>query len=242
MTATFGANAVNTTAATTVTANTAVDSTAPAATRAASTRTLLACLAVSFPLWGAVSLIQAATRRGYNITRLPLSILSNGPLGWIQIANFTLCGVLAVVGAIGLRRTLSGKPGGRWTPRLVAVGGAGMFAAGLFRMDPADGFPAGTPAGTASTMSWHSDLHMLCGSVSFAAIIAACFVLGRYFSRAGDHARAIVSRVAAVIFILGDGWATVGGAWGSLTLAIGALTGMVWVSAVAAHLRTVAAS
>ncbi|HZU59114.1 MAG TPA: DUF998 domain-containing protein [Actinocrinis sp.] len=228
-----------TTAATTAAGATAAGTLSPAATYASgvSTRALLGCVALAFPLWGVVSLAQAATRRPFNITRHPLSILSNGTLGWIQITNFVLCGVLALIGSAGLRRALSGAPGGRWVPRLVAGAGAGMIAAGVFRMDPDNGFPAGAPTGTATTMSWHSALHMVSGTVSFAAIIAACFVLGRHFGRAGDRARARVSRIAAVVFILGDGWAMTGGAWGSLTLAVGALTGMLWVSLSAYHLR-----
>lgn len=229
--------ALNTPAGNQTTSTTKTSSIAEAGAGTASTRALLGCAALAFPLWGAVSLIQAATRRPYNITRHPLSILSNGTLGWIQITNFVLCGALALIGATGLRRTLSGAPGGRWIPRLVAIAGAGMIAAGAFRMDPGNGFPAGAPTGTPATMSWHSALHMVSGTVSFAAIIAACFVLGRHFGHAGDRARSRISRVAAVVFILGDGWAMTGGTWGSLTLAVGALTGMIWVSLSAYHLR-----
>ena len=34
-----------------------------------------------------VSLTQAATRAGFDLTRHPLSALSNGDLGWLQITN-----------------------------------------------------------------------------------------------------------------------------------------------------------
>ena len=63
---------------------------APATSR---TRTLLTCAAVAAPLWAAVSLAQAATRAGFDLTRHPLSALSNGSLGWLQIANFVVAGV-----------------------------------------------------------------------------------------------------------------------------------------------------
>jgi hypothetical protein len=52
---------------------------------------------------------------------------------------------------------------------LVGVQGAGLFAAGLFRLDPADGFPPGTPAGMRSMPTWHSNLHNMAGSISFLA-------------------------------------------------------------------------
>jgi hypothetical protein len=214
--------------------------TAPARTAATETgtgtRALLATAAVSFPVWATVSLIQAFTRQDFVVTRNPLSALSNGSLGWIQITNFLLCGVLLAVGASGLRRALAGQAGGTWTPRLVRIAGIGMFAAGIFRMDPGDGFPAGTPAGPPPAMSWHSDLHMLSGTTAFAAVIAACFVLGRHYARSGQPASAIVSRVAGVIFILGDLWAMTGAKDGALTMLIGVFTGFLWVCLVAARL------
>jgi hypothetical protein len=85
-----------------------------------------------------VSLPQAATREGFDLTRHPLS---NGSLGRLQIANFVLAGMLTIAGAAGLRRVLRGTPGGTWAPRLVRVTGVGMIAAGAFVMDAGDGFP-----------------------------------------------------------------------------------------------------
>src|SRR3954470_19068013 len=200
-------------------------------TAGSSTRTLLTAAAAAAPVWVLVSLGQVLTREGYDLTRHPLSVLSNGPLGWIQTTNFLVCGILTVAGAVGLRRSLAST----WAPRLIALEGAGMFAAGVFRMDPADGFPSGTPAGMPTTMTWHSILHMVSGSIAFTALIAACFILGRHFSRAGARSHATASRLAGTVFLLGDGWAMTGGKAGSLTLAIGVITAMLWVSAVAAE-------
>jgi hypothetical protein len=188
----------------------------------------------------AVSLVQAATREGFDLTRHPLSALSNGSLGWLQIANFLVAGVLTIVGAAGLRRAMDGAPGGRWAPRLVMVSGLGLIAAGIFVMDPGDGFPVGTPNGMPAALTWHSYGHMAAGSISFFALIAACYVLGRHFSRAGNRGLAVASRVAGTALLLGNGWAMSGGTAGSLTLAVGGITAMLWVAAVAArHLRAV---
>lgn len=207
------------------------------ATAAASTRSLLALAVVAQPLWAVVSLTQAATRQGYDITRHPLSALSNGSLGWLQIANFVLAGVLTVIGAAGLRRAMRGTPGGTWTPRLVRISGFGMIAAGAFVMDPADGFPVGTPYGMPAALSWHSYAHFAAGSVTFTALIAACYVLGRHFGRAGERGRALASRVAGTALLLGNGWAMSGGTAGTLTLAVGVITAMVWISATAYRYR-----
>jgi hypothetical protein len=191
------------------------------------TRTLLISAAVAAPLWAAVSLAQAATRAGFDLTRHPLSILSNGELGWLQIANFLVGGALTVIGSFGLSHVLTSV----WAPRLVLVNGVGMMAAGVFVMDPGDGFPVGTPALT--SLSWHSYGHMAAGTVAFAALISACYVLGRHFGRAGERAWSIGSWVAGSALLLGDGWAMAGAPAGSLTLAVGAIAAMLWISVVA---------
>ncbi|MCU7825094.1 DUF998 domain-containing protein [Kitasatospora sp. DSM 101779] len=210
------------------------DRTRGAAGGAPGVRALLLCGAVAGPLWAAVALTQAATRTGFDLTRHPLSALSNGGLGWLQITNFLIAGALTVAGAAGLRRTLAGKPGGRWAPRLVRTYGLGVIAAGALVMDPAGGFPVGTPDSMPPSLSWHAVGHLLAGTVSFTALIAACYVLGRHFARTGSRGRAVASRAAGTALLIGDGWAMTGGPAGSLTLAIGAITAMVWVSAVAA--------
>jgi hypothetical protein len=204
---------------------------------ASTTRTLLACAVATAPLFGVVSLAQAFTREGFDLTRHPLSVLSNGDLGWLQITNFLICGALTVAGAVGLHRVVRGTPGGTWAPRLILVNGVMMAAAGVFRMDPTDGFPVGTPLGQPTGMSWHSVMHMITGSIAFVALIAACFVLGRHFARTGRPGFAVASRLSGLIFALGDGWAMTGGRAGSLTLCVGVLTAMAWVSVVAATKR-----
>jgi hypothetical protein len=64
-------------------------------------------------LFVAVSLGQAFTRSGFDLTRHPLSLLSNGALGWLQITNFVVTGVLTLAGAVGLRRGRSADARGR---------------------------------------------------------------------------------------------------------------------------------
>ena len=76
------------------------------------TRRLLACGMAAGPLFLAAALIQALTRPGFDLTRDAVSLLSIGSLGWIQITNFLLTGVLFIAAAAGLRRALRGRPGG----------------------------------------------------------------------------------------------------------------------------------
>ena len=213
---------------------------APAVTTTAVTRTRtrrqLAALAVGFPLWAAVSVAQAATREGFDILRHPLSLLSTGDLGWLQITNFVVAGVLAVVGARGLRTALHGTPGGVWAPRFVAAAGIGLVAAGFLVMDPGANFPVGAPDDL-PLVSWHAVGHMVAGTVSFTSLIAACFVLARHLTRTGRRGLAIACRVAGLSLALGWGWAMGGGAAGTLTLAVGAIAAMLAVAGVAALVR-----
>ncbi|PPK68570.1 DUF998 domain-containing protein [Actinokineospora auranticolor] len=196
------------------------------------TRALLTCAAVAAPLWAVVALAQAATRDGFDLTRHPLSLLATGDLGWSQVLNFVVAGLLTTLGASGLARTLPST----WAPRLIRVNGIAMVAAGLLTMDPADGFPSGTPAGTGE-LSWHAYGHLAAGTTAFGTLIAACYVLARAFARTGRRGHATRSRIAGTALLLGDLWAMAGGTAGSLTLAVGAITAMLWVSYVAVELR-----
>lgn len=209
----------------------------PTTATSTATRSLLTCAAVASPLWAVVSLAQVATREGFDLTRHPLSQLATGSLGWLQILNFLTAGVLLVAGATGLRRVMYGSPGGTWAPRLVRVAGLGLVGAGVLVMDPMNGYPVGTPVGMPAAMSWHSIGHMVAGSISFVALIAACYVLGRHFGRAGNRGHAVASRIAGTALLVGDVWAMTGGRAGSLTIAVGAIAAMLWISVVAVRYR-----
>jgi hypothetical protein len=191
------------------------------ATLATRTRTVTfrrAALAVAGPLWAAVSLAQVATRDGFDLMRHPLSLLSTGSLGWVQIANFVVAGLLMMVGAASL--------GGKWAPRLVSAAGFGMIAAGLLVMDPGGGFPAGHDE-VPTTMTWHAIGHMVAGTVTFTMLIAACYVLAKRATSRGPAVAAVISGTA---LLTGWMWAMSGGTAGTLTLAVGAITAMLYVS------------
>jgi hypothetical protein len=218
------------------TADMSTCTTAPAASVAVAEkgrgRSLLTALAVSSPLWATVSLIQAASRESYDLTRHPLSLLSTGSLGWLQITNFLLAGALAVVGAVGLKRTLAST----WIPRLVATYGVGYMLCGIFVLDPADGFPAGTPAGVPDAVSWHAGMHLLAGTVAFIALTAVLIVFGRHFARRGERGWALAARAGAVAVIVADVAAMAGVPAAPAWLASGVILAMLVLSAIAARL------
>ncbi|SRR6266566_9158944 len=78
------------------------------------TRALLICGLIAGPFYIVVGLIQAFTRPGFDITRHDLSLLANGDLGWIQIANLVVTGLLIVAFAFGVRQALHAGPGRTW--------------------------------------------------------------------------------------------------------------------------------
>jgi hypothetical protein len=160
------------------------------------TKSLLGYGVLAGPVYVVVSLAQALTRPGFDLSRHPWSLLANGHLGWIQIANLAVSGAMVIAGAVGLRTAFGPR-----AAILIGGYGAGMIGAAVFRADPAAGFPVGTPETTA--VSWHGMLHFGSGGVGFLCLIVACFVIGRRFSRAGERGLARFSRVTGVLFLAG---------------------------------------
>lgn len=166
------------------------------------TRSLLGYGMVAGPFYVAVVLGQALTRPGFNLARDDASLLSNGTLGWIQVANFVLTGLMVVACAVGMRRALAGGRGALWAPLLLGAYGAGLVGAGLFAADPMNGFPPGAPAGRPETITTHGVLHLAFAAVGFLCFVAAAFVLARRFSAQGRRGWAIFSTATGVVFLL----------------------------------------
>ena len=198
------------------------------------TKSLLGYGALAGPFYVAVSLAQTLTRDGFDLGRHPWSLLMIGDLGWVQIANFILTGLMVVAFAIGVRRALATGPGARWAPRLIAAYGISLVVAAAFRADPTLGFPAGTPDGPGA-ISWHGMLHFVAGGVGFSCIAIACFLLSRRYAAEGRRGWAAFSRWTGLAFL--GGFATVASGQGS-TVANLVLTATVvlvwaWMAAVA---------
>lgn len=168
-------------------------------------RALLACGVMLAPLFYTTVVAQMLTRTGFDITKHPLSLLSLGDAGWIQIANFILAGLFAIACSVGMRRALRNAAGGTWGPLLIATYGLGLIVAGLFPPDPLLGFPPGALAGIPAQMSEHAMLHGVGFFVAFFSLIAACFVFARrYFvvGRPGWGGYSIATGVITPVLIL----------------------------------------
>jgi hypothetical protein len=196
---------------------------------------LLALGTAAGPVFLIVWLAQALTRDGFDPARHPMSLLSLGSAGWIQIANFVVTGVLLIGFAAGIRRVLNPGRAGTWAPILFAANGVGLILAGVFRTDAGAGFPAGAPEGAPASISWHGILHEVGFALASVSWLAACFVLLRRF--AADRQRGwLVACVAAPVT-----WVVVG-AWPdadslSLRLVLGVVISFGFTAALATSLR-----
>jgi hypothetical protein len=199
--------------------------------RSTSVGPLLIAGAVAGPLFVAVVLAQAYTRTGFDLARHPLSSLALGDLGWLQIANFIVCGGLTLAGAVGLRRALTPGRGSTWIPRLIGLGGAALIVAGVFRTDPINGYPIGT----ADTVTWHGIVHSTAPTVAGIAGLIAYVLFARRF--AADRERGWLAwTIVAPVAVLATDVVAVAAADFRL-MVVGELIGAVWATSVYLKLR-----
>jgi len=190
------------------------------------TQSLLCAGIAAGPLYLLTGLTQALTREGFDLRRHALSLLSNGDLGWIQIANFLVSGLSVIVGAAGVRRVLKGESGGTWGPLLLGVYGLGLIGAGIFVADPGRGFPPGAPMGSTS-MSLNGLLHFVFGGLGFYGLIAACFVFARRFLKWRRMGWAVYSVLTGVLFFAA--FAAIASGSTSTAILLGFYVAIAWI-------------
>jgi hypothetical membrane protein len=199
------------------------------------TARLLTIGAFAGPVFIVVAALQVLTRDGFDLRRLPLSALSLGDAGWVQIANFAVTGALMIVLAAGMRQMLRGGRSGTWGPLLVGVHGLGLLAAGVFVTDAGGGFPPGAPAAFPTELSWHATLHNLAAMTAFGSLAAACFVFVGRFAAVGAAAWAMYCVTTGAAALALFAWPGTKGI--SVRLAIGTVLTMAWTTAMALRLR-----
>jgi hypothetical protein len=201
------------------------------------TRALLTGGVVAGPLYICVALIQGLTRPGFDLLHHDVSLLSNGDLGWIQITNFVLAGLLVIASSIGMRRAIPSGRGRLAGPLLLGIYGLGLIGAGIFIADPMNGFPPGTAA-NAYAISGHGMLHIVSGGLGFLALIAACFVFARRFAGLGKRGWAWYSVATGVIFLAAFAGVASGSSQASVVIGfwIGVVFAWTWISLMAARL------
>lgn len=124
--------------------------------------------AVGSWLFIVVFLVDGLTRPGYRPLRQPVSALALGSRGWLQIANFVVCGLLITVGAFALDDVL--------LTIAVTVFGVVLVASGVFPMDAMQGYPPGAPEGAPENLSLIHKLHDWAGAAVFSALPVAALI------------------------------------------------------------------
>jgi hypothetical protein len=208
------------------------------------TRALLVCCAVAGLLFTVAWLGEGAARPDYDPLQHPISSLSIGEGGWVQIASFILTGLLVLAFSIGLRRALRGS-GPVWGPLLMGLVGVGLIGAGIFVTDPLNGYPPGTPR-IPTERTAHGIVHDLFGIPFFLGLPVTCFVFARLFARWGGRRWAAYSACSgfamlAAFFLarLGmrqvPGFADIAGLFGLLQR-INVIIGFAWITLLAVHM------
>jgi len=165
------------------------------------TRVLLGCGAVAGPFYLAVGLMQALLRDGFDLRRHPLSLLANGPGGWVQTANFVLTGLMVLAAAVGFGRVL--RPTSRMVTWFLGGFGMAMIVAALFPADPVDGFPPGTPEGFPTSISTTGLVHFVAAGLGFMSLAISCFVAASAMSRRNVSSLARFSLLSGLAVVLG---------------------------------------
>jgi hypothetical protein len=66
------------------------------------------------PVYVGVSVAQAVTRDGFDMTRHEWSLLADGPGGWVQVVNFIVTGLMVTAAAVGHSRAMPIGTAARW--------------------------------------------------------------------------------------------------------------------------------
>ncbi len=209
--------------------------------RPAVLRLLVACGAVGPLLFISVFLIAGATRADYSAVRHPVSSLSIGHRGWIQVANFIVTGSLLLAFSAGLRRVLRRHGGWVWGPLLVGLAGIGLIGAGIFVNDPLNSYPPGTPP-VPVERTFHGRLHDLFGIPVFLGLPIACLMFSRQFGKWDQRRWAVYSALSGVAMLAAFVLAAMGfgqvprfgdlaGLFQRLSLAVG----FGWIALLAVH-------
>ena len=198
-----------------------------------STHALLRCGVIAGPLYLAAGLAQAFLRQGFDLTRHPLSVLANGPGGWVQTINFLVTGALVLAASLGLRRVLGSRA--HLMAGFLGAFGLAMIVAAIFPADAVDGFPPGTAAGPPSSISPTGLVHFASGALGFLCLALSSLLGWRILAQRGEAGLGWLS--------LATGAGVLSGFVGGMVLPIGILgiwfavvAGWVWLSVVSLRL------
>lgn len=209
---------------------------------AAVTRSLLGYGVLVGPFYLLIGVVQGFVRDGFSFARHPLSVLANGPGGWVQTANFVLSGLMVIAAAVGFWRVPA--PRLRASPVFLAFFGLSMIVASVFRADPVDGFPAGTPLGPPTTISPMGMGHFIAGTLGFVSLALCCLCSARAMSRNGNRSLASAGVLSGLSVLVGffGGFLIPALAGSTIGIWIAVVVGWTWLGWVSARLYRMAPS
>lgn len=202
--------------------------------RPALTRNLLLAGAIAGPFYLSLGVAQGLIRDGFDFGRHPLSVLANGPGGWIQTANLAVTGVMVAAAAVGIWRVLG--RGSRAAVSFLAAYGLAMIAAAVFPADPVDGFPPGTPEGFPTSISTTGILHFAAGALGFACLAFAGLAAAWTMMRRRAVPLAILSLVSGLVVMFGF-FGGIALPMGVLGIWLAVVVGWVWLGVLSLRLR-----
>lgn len=162
-------------------------------------RRLLGCGAIAGPLFVLTVLVQDFTRSGFDPRIHLLSQLSLGPGGWVQVSNFVGTGVLFLLGAVGFWQRQHGHRGGTAAPVLLYLFGVCLIVVGVFRTDPARGFPPGVLTPPHPTVS--GIIHSAGALPTFISLGIAIVMLSRVHAARGERGMRAYLLISAFLFL-----------------------------------------
>lgn len=179
------------------------------------------------PFYLALGIGQGLLREGFVFARHPLSVLANGPGGWIQTANFALTGLMVIAAAAGFRRALGRKS--RAVTWLLTAYGLAILVAAIFPADPVDGFPPGTPEGFPTSISTTGLIHFIAGALGFLCLALSGFAGAWTMARRRVRSLALLSLFSGLSVLFGffGGFALPVGIWG---IWYAVVVGWVWLA------------
>jgi hypothetical protein len=158
------------------------------------------CGAIAGPLFVITVLIEGAARTHYSAFLYPLSSLSIGNMGWAQISNFIITGILLLFFSLGLKQVFNATGSKFRGPLLIGLAGIGLIGAGIFVTDPVFGYPANEPL-RLRQFTFHGHLHDLFSMFVFICLPWACFVFRKNFIRTGKQKLAAYSAITGFAMI-----------------------------------------
>ena len=161
------------------------------------TKILLLSGAIGCWLFVLASIIEGGIQVDYNPIRHPVSSLSIGEFGWLQVVNFIILGLLILGFALGVWRSLQPSKDSLLAAIVIGLVAIGLIGAGIFTTDPEYGYPVDIPLMLAP-FSIHGQLHEFFSILIFVGLPIACFILRHRFLTLGEPGWAAYSAFTGI--------------------------------------------